>query len=375
MKRKYLLLTSLLGLGLLTLFSVVHTSSADNKNDKLTYNEIAVFSPPGGLHSFDISWVDSASGTYYLADRTTGPGGRIDVVDVEGNSIGTLPGFVGNVGSGISGPNGVVVIHKRGKFREDEGCDRLELWAGDGDSTVKVADLATMSVVDTISTGGKFRADELAYDPLDKIILIANDDDTPPFVTFISVEDRKVLGQIRYDGVQGPQATNGLEQPVWDPQARQFYMSVPATKDHPNGEVDEINPTKEKVTHRYPTSCSPAGLALLPGQRLMTSCGDVLNAKTGNIITTVKGVAADEIWYNRGDDRVYFGHEPVYVVDARSYDVVAMIDAGSTHSVAADSETNDVFIPVNAPPAANPTAKTGITVWRGNDGDHDRDDN
>jgi hypothetical protein len=42
-----------------------------------------------------------------------------------------------------------------------------ELWAGDGDSTVKVVDLTNNSIVATISTGGKFRADEMAYDPKD----------------------------------------------------------------------------------------------------------------------------------------------------------------------------------------------------------------
>jgi DNA-binding beta-propeller fold protein YncE len=52
-----------------------------------------------------------------------------------------------------------------------EGNKRLEVWAGDGDNTVKVVDLETKSVVDTISTGGNHRADELAYDPVDKIIL------------------------------------------------------------------------------------------------------------------------------------------------------------------------------------------------------------
>jgi hypothetical protein len=382
MNRKHMLFVALLVLGLLTVFSAVRKLSAGDKGT--SYSEIAVVDPPGGLHSFDISWVDSASGTYYLADRqspTTKPGtGRIDVVDAESDSlIGTIPGFVGNVGSGISGPNGVVVIHERGELGAGDGHDRLEVWAGDGvdagkHSTVKVAGVETLSIEDTIIIpGGKFRADELAYDPVDKIIMIANDRDTPAFVTFISTEKpHKVLGQIFYDGVHAPLATDGLEQPVWDLQKHRLYFAVPATKDNPHGEVDEIDPVAETITRMFPTSCNPAGLVLLPGQRLMTSCGDVLSANTGEVIHTVPNVAGDEIWFNRGDDRVYFGHEPVFVVDAETYDVVATIDAGGTHSVAADSENNHIFIPTNAPPPTNPTAKTGITVWTA-DEDQDSD--
>lgn len=55
-----------------------------------------------------------------------------------------------------------------------------ELWAGDGDSTVKVVDLKAQAVVDTIPTGGKKRADELAFDPIHKIIVIANDSEAAP---------------------------------------------------------------------------------------------------------------------------------------------------------------------------------------------------
>ncbi len=234
---------------------------------------------------------------------------------------------------------------------------------------MKVVDLEIKAVVDTISTGGTHRADELAYDPADKIIMVANDRDKPAFVTFISAETRTIVppggGHIFYDGSDAshPLATDGLEQPVWDPQRHRFYLAVPATAKNPNGEVDEIDPVAEKVTREFPTSCNPAGLVLLPGQRLMTSCGDVLSAKTGDILKSISGVDADEIWYNRGDNRVYFGSEPVSVVDAETYKVVATFDAGDTHSIAADGENNHIFVPTSAPPASNPKAQTGITVW------------
>jgi hypothetical protein len=296
-----------------------------------SYQLLTTIPIPGNLTGgFDISWVDTASGRYYLADRGTG---SVDVIDAERDQyLYSIGGFVGSKGRGVSGPDGVLVIHKE-----------HELWAGDGDSTVKVVDLkaGANAVPFAISTGGTKRADELAYDPIDHIIIIANDSDDPPFVTFISQETRKVLGKLPY-----PQATGGLEQPVWDQRTKKFYMSVPSTTANPQGEVDEIDPHQRIVTRVFPGTCNPAGLALIPRQRLMTSCGDVLSVKTGAVVTTVPGVGADEIWFNQGDGRVYFGNDNLAVVDAETYQVITTIAVGSTHSVAADSENNHVFVPV-----------------------------
>jgi DNA-binding beta-propeller fold protein YncE len=267
--------------------------------------------------------IDSESGRYYVADRSAG---GVDVIDAESDTfVTTITGFVGNVGSGVSGPNGVLVINKRGELGAGEDHHRKELWAGDGNSTVKVVDLETNSIVDSISTGGTHRADELAYDPADKIILIANDRDAVPFVTFISAETRTVLGSLS--------------------------ISIPSTVANPNGEVDEINPKTRSITRVFavsdPAFAGPAGLALLPGQRLITSTGVVFDAKTGATLATIARVAGDEIWYNSGDDRVYFGGTPIFAVDATTY-AVTQFDAGDTHSIAADSENNRIFIPVTS---------------------------
>ena len=146
---------------------------------------------PGGLAGFDISWADGSNQRYYLADHTATPGtGRIDVVDTQAMTLlGTIPGFAGTVpnpepGCGASGPTGVVAIPQL-----------HQLYVGDGDSTVKVVDTVAQAVVDKIPTGGKCRADELAYDAADHIIVIANDQDSPPFLTFISTDTQSVLGR------------------------------------------------------------------------------------------------------------------------------------------------------------------------------------
>lgn len=349
MKRK------MLAYSILPLFLILLAAKpTSSKGDKLgPYTQIATITIPGGLSSFDISWVDSDTETYYLANRTETPGtGRIEIIDAEHDTrIGSITGFVGQQGRRLSGPNGVVVIDKRGESGAGEGHDRKELWAGDGvlkggESTVKVVDLETNKIVATISTHGNHRADELAFDPTDKIILVANDADVPtPFVTFISTETRTVLGTLFY-----PQSTGGIEQPVWDPQRHKFYICIPSTVLFPNGEVDEIDPLAETVTRVFgitdPNFAGPAGLALLPGQRLITSTGVVFDAKTGATLATIAGVAGDEIWFNPGDNRVYFGNEPVFVVDASTLSIVTSFDAGDTHSIASDSENNHTFVPV-----------------------------
>jgi hypothetical protein len=97
-------------------------------------------------------------------------------------------GFAGNTGSGAtSGPNGVVAIPYLN-----------QLYVGDGDSTVKVVDLTAKAIIASIHTGGSFRADELAYDPVDHIVMIGNPDDSPPYLTFISTDTQTVLGTIFY---------------------------------------------------------------------------------------------------------------------------------------------------------------------------------
>jgi hypothetical protein len=307
---------------------------------------------PGGLAGFDISWVDPGNQRYYLSDHTATKGtGRIDVINTDTNTLlYTIPqtkneiGFTGTVtgqpGCTVSGPNGVVAIPQL-----------HQLYVGDGDSTVKVVDLDARAVVAVIPTGGSCRSDELAYDPLDHIIMIANDNDSPPFVTFISTDTQAVLGKYTYPASQ---IGSGLEQPVWSPRAKRFFISVPATMNN-TGSVDIINPLTMKVEKSIVTSCSPAGLVLTPDQRLVTSCGQVFDALSGNNLGVTFGVQGDEIWYNPGDNYTYFGYfngtfGPFMglgcaVVDMATNQLLTFIPA-STHTLAVDSNNNRIFIPV-----------------------------
>src|SRR4029077_17950641 len=224
--------------------------------------------------SQDISWFNPVTKKYYLADRNNF---GIDIIDVTKDQVlGVATGFVGNQpGTNTSGPNGVLVTN-----------NPHQIWAGDGDSTVKVFSLNksgdTATFLTSIPTGGTKRADELAYDPDHQLILVANDDDSELFVTFISVSANKsgiqIKGKISFFGPDpkdcpiGGCSTGGIEQPVYDRGTGLFYLAVAQTTGHPNGEIAVIDPVSMKVVNAFglldvngnQIPCLPHGLAQGP---------------------------------------------------------------------------------------------------------------
>ncbi|MDE3108889.1 MAG: hypothetical protein KGL02_03010, partial [Acidobacteriota bacterium] len=175
---------------------------------------------PTNLRFFDVSWDDNATQRYYLADRNNN---AIDVVD---SATDTFLGFIGKghyTGARpcpgepkemrlCAGPNGVIT--------DDLG----HVWAGDGDANIIEADAKKLgtSILRTIPTGGKGRIDEFAFDPIHRVLLAENDGDFPPYITFVSVTDGKILGRYVY-----PKGQEGMEQPTWDRRTGLFYQNVP----------------------------------------------------------------------------------------------------------------------------------------------------
>ena len=323
------------------------------------YQLLRTITIPTGLAGNDISWIDSATARYYLADRGNAPsvGPSIDVIDTENNQFLTsipLP----------SPGNGVLAIPRA-----------HELWVGMNNSTGAVISTDTNQITHTISTGGTARADELAWDPDDKLIVIANDRDTPPFVSFISQETYSVVKRFTYDGSAGPKSTGGIEQSLWDGVAGKFYIAIPSTTANPTGEIDELDPVQFTVTRVIPSACKgPSGLVLISNQRLASACGDIIDLASGKVITTVSGVSGDEIWYNSGDQRIYYsGGQAVGVVDANTNQLLTSLPVGvpaaapapaqSTHSLAADAVNNKVFVAVSASGTGTGSG-VGIQVWR-----------
>ena len=138
----------------------------------------AVQIPGNPLRSFDISWVNPDRAEYYLADRSNA---GIDIIDTKKNTFKqTIGGFVGvklngtgAVNNNISGPDGVT---SHGRW----------LYGGDGDSTLKVIDLKTSTIKQSISTGGTTRVDEMALTTDGKLLLAANNAEDPPFATLFA---------------------------------------------------------------------------------------------------------------------------------------------------------------------------------------------
>lgn len=352
----------------------VGTAPALADNDSVRRIATIQFAPTDKpLAAFDIGWVDNPSAIYYLADRSNA---RVDVVDALTNELsalgagtGTFVGFTGN--NDTSGPDGVVEIHSL-----------HQLWVGDGKSRVHVFDLDSGRLIDTISTAkgsrpNPNRADELAFDEKDHLVVIANDADDPPYLTFISTEeDHRVLGHLDF-----PDATDGLEQPLWDPATHMIYQSVPETPTHPGGEIAVIDPLARVVTTVFPvTACHPAGLAMGPHQNLLLGCASptksiIMDARTGDIVANITQVGgADEVWFNPGDKHFYLaarrnpGGPVLGVIDAETNTWLQNVPTGTNaHSVAAARKNNHIFVPLT-PNAADPFCSRGcIAIYASGD--------
>lgn len=309
--------------------------------------------PGEPLTSFDIGIVTD-EGVYALADRSNK---GVDFFDgATGKFIGRATGFKGldkAAGTSAAGPDGVLAVGKE------------EIWAGDGDSTVKVVDLKTRAITHTISTGGTKRVDEMAYDPSDHLVIVVNNADKPAFVTFISSQSYQVLGKVVLD-----HATDGAEQPAWDPVTRKVYLTIPVLDDvDANGGVAVFDPHTLKLEKVLPVSkCMPAGLAVGPGGHLLLGCSDdavdsgfpvqslVMDARSGKIVGTVDKVGgSDEVWYDSKSGNYYLaaaknpGGPVLGVVDARTNHWVVNLPSGQhAHSVAADPKSGRVFVPIEA---------------------------
>ena len=307
----------------------------------------------GKLEDFDISFVDAKAGRYYLADRSNA---GVDVVDSKAKKfLFRVGGFVGSKGKpSQSGPDGVVALPEKN-----------EVWAGDGDSTVKVIAMGAESgkVTAVINTGGKARVDEMAYDPKDGVVLTANNADTPAFVTLVSTgADHKIIAKLDL-----PQASDGIEQPAYEPRSGLFYFSVPILDDQKtHGAVGVFDPKSAKLVKMIPVdNCSPSGLQVGEGQNLIVGCGAgskasgmapatvILDLATEKTTTIPQVGGEDEVWYNPGAHQYYTasrdqpGGPVIGIIDATANKWIANVPtAKNAHSVAADSSTNDIFVPL-----------------------------
>jgi len=304
----------------------------------------AVQIPGNPLRSFDISWVNPDRAEYYLADRSNA---GIDIIDTKKNTFKqTIGGFVGvklngtgAVNNNISGPDGVT---SHGRW----------LYGGDGDSTLKVIDLKTSTIKQSIPTGGTTRVDEMALTTDGKLLLAANNAEDPPFATLFkangdaSTSNVSIITRVTVDNAIIPKGFGlSLEQPAWEPKTARFYTSIPVIANNPagcnygqlagaitcHGGLLVVDPT----TLSKPTAvigafdpatnigvvplnaCSPNGATVGPHENLLLGCTPqnnpsdtttlVINAETKNYANIGNITGSDEVWFNQGDFRYYLG--------------------------------------------------------------------
>jgi hypothetical protein len=356
---------------------------------------------PKALFSFDISWVDQASRTYYLADRSNK---AVDIVDTTSNLLITQlaanPAFRGftacSAGGGANdcaGPNGVAT---------STNC----LFVTDAPSRVVSFNKATLAQVSDVQTDptDPTRADELAVDPKDSLILAINNASSPPFGTFVTFDpttctltppDPKT-DRVTFDLGHGVNATNGAEQPIWDPGTQKFYVSIPQIGPAvEEGGVVRIDPKTKTVDQTFGIKfCSPAGLTLGPNEDVLVGCNTVfntagklwtaidpltaapiqviLNVVTGEQ-TQVAGVGVgDEVWFNKGDGNYYTASStsplrpldvvpspPVPPLTAQGAAILGVIDAKDKKVLQLVPTFN---VPQVPPPPAAPTGHPAGTA-------------
>jgi hypothetical protein len=392
----------------------------------------AIAIPGNPLVSFDISWVNPDRGEYYLADRANA---GIDIIDTEQKTFKkTITGsintytFVGIklttnaagmviVDNNHSGPDGVV---SHGKW----------LYAGDGNSTLKVIDLDTGTIVASISTGGMTRLDEMALTTDGRMLIAANNAEDPPFATLFTANGDDatnsvtLVTKITVDPAVIPSGHGlSIEQPAWDPETKRFYTSIPVIAENPAGcnygqnpgtgptpapitcsggllvtdpnEPNAIEGTYDPVENTGVISlnaCGPNGATIGPHDNMMLGCTPanlpgstttlVINARTHNYAQVGGITGSDEVWFNRGDNRYYTGSSAAIkpassqlnkgavlgVIDGTSVLIETIPQSSGSHSVAADSKHNLIFVPqvYTSAPMVFPLGDQNFTALTGN---------
>ena len=363
----------------------------------------AVQIPGNPLRSFDISWVNPDRSEYYLGDRSNA---GIDIINTKRNTFKRrIPGFVGiklnangTVNNNISGPDGVT---SHGRW----------LYAGDGDSTLKVIDLdapTASAIKQSIHTGGTTRVDEMALTTDSKRLLAANNAEDPPFGTLFrangdaSTSNVAIITKITVDSAIIPTGLGlSIEQPTWEPETERFYVSIPqinvpsgcvpfstgsnqcdggmlvidpTTLSAPTAVIGAFNSTTNTGVLAL-NQCGPNGATVGPDENLLLGCTPanlpgstttlVINAETKNYANIGGITGSDEVWFNPGDIRYYTGSSAAIkpadsplgsgavlgVIDGTSVLIETIPQSSGSHSVAADSERNKIFVPQVAPVA------------------------
>lgn len=245
-----------------------------------------------------------------------------------------------------------------------------ELWATDAQSKIRIVDLASRRMTETIDTGGRLRTDSLAYDADDHVMLVVNPDESVPFVTLISTHrDHKVLGRVKF-----PEATAELEEAVWSPETKLYYEAIPELKgNHARGAIAVIDPRTRAVLRLIPVEdCGPNAVVLGPPGQLLIGCRGAALGKHYDFptqtylmnlesekLSVIRGVnGSDQADYDAGDNRYYLaaaGNPGGAVLAAISagvgHSILFAPSQRAAHSVVVDPLNGRAYVPFGATPA------------------------
>ena len=232
--------------------------------------------------------------------------------------------------------------------------------------------------------------------------LAANGDDSTSHVTKIT--------KITVDATIMPAGFGlSIEQPSWEPKTKRFYTSIPIIANNPpgcnygqlpgaitcDGGLLVTDPTtltvpavqgafdKDTNTGVVPLqACGPNGSTVGPADNLLLGCTQannpsdkitlVIDAKNKKQLDITGIVGSDEVWFNAGDRRYYTGsnRQPggavLGVIAAQQNVLIETVPQSSgSHSVAADSALNRIFVPQVAPVAVVGPGGDTTTVGAG----------
>ena len=309
--------------------------------------------PGAPITSFGVIYIDSTNGHGYLADKDNA---AVDIIDTRTDTfVGRIGGFAGNSKGGASaGPNGVIAVN-----------NGAELWASDGDSTIKVIDPKAGKIVDTIATGGKKRANAMAYDPKDRIVIVANPNEEPPFLSLVSTQSHKILAKIPVED-----AAESLERSEFYAPTGTFYTDVPMLRtDHANGALAETDPKTGKLTLHEIDHCNPHSVAIVSDATMFLGCAmtpagskapggelaifDVGTGKAVAYLTDLGGQGDTAInpalglFYQSASNNI--DGPKLRVIDIKLRKLVQAVPTSiGAHSMAVDLGRNHVYLPTTA---------------------------
>ena len=324
------------------------TTSADAQ----TFKQVARIEIPGTpIDNFGVLTIDQATGLGYLADKDNK---AVVVFDTKTDKfVSRIAGFVGMMRSGnASGPNGLAVV--RGG---------AELWVSDGDSTIKVVDLKSNAITATIATGGKLRANAMAFDPSRKVVIVANSNDEVPFFSLISAEPgHKIVANLLV-----PQSAENLERSAWHAPSGTFYTAIPVSSaDKSKGLLAQTDPKSGTIVKLHELErCHPHSLSIVSDTTIFLGCSTAHgpNRKPGGDmavfdITSGKIESYGAGWGGNGGSTVNRARGLYYhattngglvVVDVKTRQLVEKVPTGNgARSLGVNLATGKIYVATTA---------------------------